>query len=124
MRDWVKALGFLVLLVGNHQDRPTATFTRKRYTSVCEYETISKRIFTYGIQRYRLRMQIKPGDFFEVTKALERLNERSAGMETTMTVIATAKPGQPFNANMLHNLVVEPMVEESDVMVLEEQVEE
>ena len=75
-------------------------------------------------QRYRLSMQIKPGDFFEVTKALERLNERSASMETTMTVIATAKPGQPFNANMLHNLVVEPMVEESDVMVLEEQVEE
>jgi Protein of unknown function (DUF499) len=32
-----------------------------------------------GGQRYRLRMRIKPGDFFEVTKALERLNDRSFG---------------------------------------------
>src|SRR6266536_2161831 len=67
-----------------------------------------------GGQRYRLRLQIKPEDFFEVTKALERLNERSATMDTTVTVIATAKPGQPFVANTLHNLVVEPMVEEEN----------
>ena len=45
-------------------------------------------------------------------------------MDTTVTVIATAKPGQPFVANTLHNLVVEPMVEESNAKVLEEQVEE
>jgi hypothetical protein len=77
-----------------------------------------------GGERYRLCMRIKPGDFFEVTKALERLNDRSATMDTTVIVIATAKPGQPFNANTLHNLVVEPMVEESDAIVLEEQVEE
>ncbi len=77
-----------------------------------------------GGQRYRLRLQIKPEDFFEVTKALERLNERSATMDTTVTVIATAKSGQPFVANTLHNLVVEPMVEESNVKVVEEQVEE
>ena len=77
-----------------------------------------------GGQRYRLRLQIKPEDFFEVTKALERLNDRSATMDTTVTVIATAKPGQPFVANTLHNLVVEPMVEESNAKVLEEQVEE
>jgi hypothetical protein len=77
-----------------------------------------------GGQRYRLRVRIKPGDFFEVTKALERLNESSATIDTTVIVIATAKPGQPFNANTLHNLVVEPMVEESDAIVLEEQVEE
>jgi len=77
-----------------------------------------------GGQRYRLRIRIKPGDFFEVTKALERLNDRSATIDTTVIVIAMAKPGQPFNANTLHNLVVEPMVEESDAIVLEEQVEE
>lgn len=77
-----------------------------------------------GGQRYRLRLQIKPEDFFEVTKALERLNDRSATMDTTVTVIATAKPGQPFVVNTLHNLVVEPMVEESNAKVLEEQVEE
>ncbi len=77
-----------------------------------------------GGQRYRLRIRIKPGDFFEVTKALERLNDRSATIDTTVIVVATAKPGQPFNANTLHNLVVEPMVEESDAIVLEEQVEE
>jgi len=77
-----------------------------------------------GGQRYRLRLQIKPEDFFEVTKALERLNDRSAIMDTTVTVIATAKPGQPFIANTMHNLVVEPMVEESNAKVLEEQVEE
>jgi hypothetical protein len=77
-----------------------------------------------GGQRYRLCIRIKPGDFFEVTKALERLNDRSATIDTTVIVIATAKPGQPFNANTLHNLVVEPMVEESDAIVLEEQVEE
>ncbi len=77
-----------------------------------------------GGQRYRLRTQIKQADFFEVTKALERLNDRAAPLDTTMIVIATARPGQPFNANSLHNLVVEPMVEESNVKVLEEQVEE
>jgi hypothetical protein len=76
-----------------------------------------------GGQRYRLSMQIKQEDFFEVTKALERLSDRAATLDTTMIVIATARPGQPFNANSLHNLVVEPMVEESDVKVLEEQVE-
>ena len=77
-----------------------------------------------GGQRYRLRLQIKPEDFFEVTKALEKLNDRSLSMETIVNVIATAKPGQPFIANTLHNIVVEPMVEESNVKVLEEQVEE
>ena len=69
-------------------------------------------------QRYWLRMQIKPEDFFEVTKALLRLNECTTTLDTTMIVIATAKPGQPFNANSLHILVVELMVEECDVNVL------
>ncbi len=50
-----------------------------------------------------------------------RLNAKA---HEQVIVIATAKPGQPFNANTLHNLVVEPMVEESDAIVLEEQVEE
>jgi hypothetical protein len=77
-----------------------------------------------GGQRYRLRLQIKPEDFFEVTKALEKLNDRSASMETMVSVIATAKPGQPFTANIMHNIVVEPMTEESNAKVLEEQVEE
>ncbi len=43
-------------------------------------------------------------------------------METTLSVMA--KPDQQFVANTLHNLIVEPIVEESDVMVLEGQVEE
>ncbi len=77
-----------------------------------------------GGQRYRLSMKIKPGDFFEVMKALEKLNDRSEKMETTVTLIATAKPGQSFVANTMHNLVVEPMVEESEVVVIEERVEE
>ncbi len=71
-----------------------------------------------------LRLKVKPGDFFYVMKAVERLNERAAPMETTVSVVASAKTDQPFVANTLHNLVVEPMVEESDVVVLEEQVEE
>ena len=41
-----------------------------------------------------------------------------------MRVMAKAKPDQPFVANTLHNLIVEPIVEESDVVVLEEQVVE
>ncbi len=77
-----------------------------------------------GGRGYRLRLKVKPGDFFYVMKAVERLNERAASMETTVNVVATAKPDQPFVANTLHNLVVEPMVEESDVVVLEEQVED
>jgi hypothetical protein len=77
-----------------------------------------------GGQHYRLSMKIKPVDFYEVTKAMERLNDQAATMDTTVTVIATAKAGQPFNANTMHNLVVEPMVEESNVVVLEEHVEE
>ncbi len=77
-----------------------------------------------GGQHYRLTLKIQPGDFFEVTKALEKLFEQAASMETIVTVIATAKAGQPFTANTLHNIVVEPMVEESSVVVLEERVEE
>ena len=75
-----------------------------------------------GGQRYRLRLKCKPGDFFEVMKALEKLNDRAASMN--IAVIAAAKPGEAFIANTLHNLVVEPMLEESDVFVEEEQVEE
>lgn len=78
----------------------------------------------HGGQHYRLTMQIQPGDFFEVTKALETLLELASSMETTITVVATAKPGQSFTANTLHNRVVEPMIEESNVSVLEERVEE
>ncbi len=77
-----------------------------------------------GGRGYRLRLKVKPGDFFYVMQALERLNDKAASMETTVSVVATAKTDQPFVANTLHNLVVEPMVEESDVVVLEEQVEE
>jgi len=39
-------------------------------------------------------------------------------------VVATAKPGETFVANTMHNLVVEPMIEESDVFVEQELVEE
>jgi uncharacterized RmlC-like cupin family protein len=71
-----------------------------------------------------LRLKVKPGDFFYVMQALERHNERAASMETMVSAVATAKTDQPFVANTLHNLVEEPMVEENDVVVLEEQVEE
>jgi len=37
-------------------------------------------------------------------KALERLNERTEKMDTTVTVVAMAKPGQSFVANTMHNL--------------------
>ena len=50
------------------------------------------------------------GDFFYVMQALERLNERAASMETTVSVVATAKTDQMFVANILHNWVVEPLV--------------
>ena len=75
-----------------------------------------------GGQRYRLRLKCKPGDFFEVMKALEKLNDRAASMN--IAVIAAAKPGEAFVANTMHNLVVEPMIEESDVFVEQELVEE
>ena len=42
----------------------------------------------------------------------------------TIAVVATAKPGETFVANTIHNLVVEPMIEESDVFVEQELVEE
>lgn len=77
-----------------------------------------------GGRFYHLRLKAKLDDFYYVMKALERLNERAASLETTVSVVATAKPNQPFVANTLHNLVVEPMVEESDAVVLEEQVED
>lgn len=56
-------------------------------------------------------------------KALERLNDRPGKMDTTVTVVATAKPGQSFVAHTMPNLV-EPLVEESEVVVMEERVEE
>ena len=75
-----------------------------------------------GGQHYRLHLKCKPGDFFEVMKALEKLNDRAMSMN--IAVVATAKLSEAFVANIMHNLVVEPMIEESDVVVLEEQVEE
>jgi hypothetical protein len=51
-------------------------------------------------------------------QALKRLNELAASRETLVSAVATAKPDQPFVANMLHNMVVELMVEESDMVVL------
>jgi hypothetical protein len=55
-------------------------------------------------------------------KAFEKLNDRAISM--TIAVVATAKPGEAFVANTMHNLVVEPMIEESDVFVEQELVEE
>jgi hypothetical protein len=75
-----------------------------------------------GGQRYRVSMKIGPEDFFAVMKALERLNDRAGKID--IMVVATAKPGQFFVANTMHNLVVEPLVEESEVVVMEERVEE
>jgi hypothetical protein len=48
-------------------------------------------------------------------EAVERLNDRAGKMDITVMVVATAKPGQSFVANTMHNLVVEPLVEESEV---------
>jgi hypothetical protein len=75
-------------------------------------------------QRYHLRLNCKPDDLFEVMKALNKLNEHSMSMNVTVFAVASAKPDHPFIANTLHNLVVEPMLEESDVVIQEEQVEE
>jgi len=75
-----------------------------------------------GGQRYHLQLNCRPSDFFEVMKALEKLNDRAISM--TIAVVATAKPGEAFVANTMHNLVVEPMIEESDVFVGQELVEE
>ena len=75
-----------------------------------------------GGQRYHLRLNCKPTDFYEVMKALEKLNDRAMSM--TIAVVATAKQGEAFVANTMHNLVVEPMIEESDVFVEQELVEE
>ena len=75
-----------------------------------------------GGQRYHLRLNCRPTDFFEVMKAFEKLNDRAISM--TIAVVATAKPGEAFVANTMHNLVVEPMIEESDVFVEQELVEE
>lgn len=55
-------------------------------------------------------------------KALEKLNERAMSMN--IAVVARAKPGEAFVANTMHNLVVEPMTEESEVFVELELVEE
>jgi len=41
-----------------------------------------------------------------------------------VAVVATAKPVEAFVANTMHNLVVEPMIEESEVFVEQEFVEE
>ena len=75
-----------------------------------------------GGQHYRLSLQAKSEDVFEVMKALGNLG----GLIETMqiAIVATARPGQPFIPNKIHNLVVEPMTEESNVQVLEEHVEE
>jgi hypothetical protein len=75
-----------------------------------------------GGQRYHLRLNCRPTDFFEVMKALEKLNDRAMSM--TIAVVATAKPGEVFVANTMHNLVVEPMIEENNVFVEQELVEE
>ena len=75
-----------------------------------------------GGQRYHLRFSCKPSDFYEVMKALEKLNERAMSMN--IAVIAAAKPSEAFVANTMHNLVVEPMIEESEVFVEQELVEE
>jgi hypothetical protein len=57
-------------------------------------------------------------------KAIEKLNDRAMSMNIAVAVVATAKPGATFVANTIHNLVVEPMTEESDVFVEQELVEE
>jgi hypothetical protein len=75
-----------------------------------------------GGRRYRLRVKVSPQQLLDVIQALEKLSNRS--VELDIVVTATASPEQPFTANTLHNMVVEPMLEESEVEILEEQVEE
>ena len=55
-------------------------------------------------------------------KALEKLNDRAMSMN--IAVVTTAMSGEAFVVNMMHNLVVEPMTEESEVFVEQELVEE
>jgi hypothetical protein len=75
-----------------------------------------------GGHHYNLHMRITIDQFFDVMQALERLSALSSTME--IVVQATSKPDETFTQNRLHNTVVEPMVESSDVEVLKEQVEE
>src|SRR6266487_2018130 len=76
-----------------------------------------------GGKHYRLRVQANMDQFFDVIKALQALSEENTD-SMDILVIATSKPDQSYNRNKLYNRVVEPMVEASDVKVLEEQVEE
>jgi hypothetical protein len=64
-----------------------------------------------GGQHYRLRLQAKRDDVFEVMKALQNLGDLIDSMQ--IAIVATARSGQPFIPNKIHNLVVEPMTEES-----------
>ena len=76
-----------------------------------------------GGKRYRLRVQVNMDQFYDAIKALQALSEENTDTMDIL-VIATARPGQAYNRNKLYNRVVEPMVEGSDVNVIEEQVEE
>ncbi|MBA2393113.1 MAG: ATP-binding protein [Ktedonobacteraceae bacterium] len=76
-----------------------------------------------GGKRYRLRVQVNMDQFYDAIKALQALSEENTDTMDIL-VIATAKPGQAYNRNKLYNRVVEPMVEGSNVDVIEEQVEE
>jgi hypothetical protein len=75
-----------------------------------------------GGKTYRLHLRATPDQLFEVLKSLHKLGDYSSTLDIHIT--ATTKTGQSFVKNTLHNLIVEPMVEESDVVILEEQVEE
>lgn len=78
-----------------------------------------------GGQHYRLSLRSNNlGDLYEIQQALERLEKQSATITITMNIFATVKPGQSFQRNSLHNLVVEPITEETNAEIVEERVEE
>ena len=78
-----------------------------------------------GGQHYRLSLRSSnPGDFYEIQNALERLQQQSAKVSMTINVFATARPNQAFQRNTLHNLVVEPITEETSAEIVDERVEE
>ncbi|MEO9027328.1 MAG: DUF499 domain-containing protein, partial [Ktedonobacteraceae bacterium] len=78
-----------------------------------------------GGQHYRLAIHSKNlGDLYEIQKALEKLEERSTTLHITIHIVANSKPGQSFQRNMLHNLVVESIIEETNAEIIDERVEE
>lgn len=78
-----------------------------------------------GGQHYRFSLHSNNlGDLYEIQQALERLQQRAEKISITINVLATSQPNQPFQRNTLHNLIIEPITEETSAEILDERVEE